>query len=74
MPVDEVAWNVVDVVFAGHGPTIGTVFPHVAFLRGATQVGWETSGAIVLLFIQAHVTGKGNAEAGFFTTSLQGMA
>jgi hypothetical protein len=28
MPIDEVAWNVVEVVFAGHDPAIGTVFPH----------------------------------------------
>ena len=28
MPVDDVAWNVVNVVFAGHDPAIGIVFPH----------------------------------------------
>jgi hypothetical protein len=28
MFVDEVARNVVDVVFAGHDPAIGIVFPH----------------------------------------------
>jgi hypothetical protein len=28
MPVDKVARNVIDVIFAGHDPTIGTVFPH----------------------------------------------
>ena len=47
MPVDEIAWNVVDVVFAGHDPAIGIVFPHgILSPEELTKVGWETSGAI----------------------------
>jgi len=28
--VDEVARNVVDVILAGHGPAVRTIFPHTA--------------------------------------------
>jgi hypothetical protein len=28
MSIDEVAWNVIEVVFAGYHPAVGSVFPH----------------------------------------------
>jgi hypothetical protein len=28
MSIDEVSWKVVNVVFAGYDPAVGTVFPH----------------------------------------------
>jgi len=28
MPIDEVPWNVVEVILASYNPAVGTVFPH----------------------------------------------
>jgi hypothetical protein len=28
MPIDEVAWSVIEVAFAGYHPAVGSVFPH----------------------------------------------
>jgi hypothetical protein len=42
---------VVDVVFAGHDPAIGIVFPHGVFSPGEShRVGWDTSEAILYPF------------------------
>lgn len=47
MSVKHVAWNVINVVFAGDGPAVGTIFPH-EFFSEDPQVAGETSGQLAL--------------------------
>jgi hypothetical protein len=72
MPVDEVAWNVVDVVFAGHDPAIGIVFPHG--LLPKDHKGWLGKPVEQVVPIQAYLLGKNNRVITFFTAFLQGVA
>lgn len=71
MSIDEISWNVVDVVFAGDDPAVGTVFPHGLPSR-EPRIGWEISGAICP---DLHIeTGNKQGEGSFFTSFLPVLA
>jgi len=60
VPVDEVAWKVVDVIFAGHDPAIRIIFPHGVLSAEVAHKGWLGNEWSYLLFIQAYLPRKDN--------------
>jgi len=59
MPVDEVAWNVVDVIFASYDPAI-IIFPHNVLSAEEAHKGWLGNEWSYLVFIQAYLPRKDN--------------